>query len=173
MSWHWDDPGGTGLPDGLRLDDEALGAELTDALAEDELFRAVAAAGRWAFATHRGLLALNDEVDADLLLLELVHDSAGDDDLVALRDRSGEQPRTLLFEGDGVGVELEVTDDGVEGQLIPARPGRVTLRGPDGDIATATTYDVGYFRLAQVPSGPVRLVCEGESGVCVTQWLAW
>ena len=157
--------------DDLWRDDDSLALELAEALVTDDLFQVVAAAGSRAFATHRSLLALRDDLDADLLLLELVHDSARDDDLVALRDRAGEPSRTLLFEGDGVGVELELTDDGIEGQLIPARPGRVTLRGVDGDLMSAQTDEVGYFRIGIHPDQPVRLVCEGDAGGCITQWL--
>lgn len=171
MSWHSDDARPMGAPDDLWRDDESLALELADALVTDDLFQVVAAAGSRAFATHRSLLALRDEIDADLLLLALVHDSARDDDLVALRDRTGEPSRTLLFEGDGVGVELELTEDGIEGQLIPARPGRVTLRGVDGDLTSEQTDEVGYFRIGVRPDQPVRLVCEGESGSCITQWL--
>jgi hypothetical protein len=160
MSWHWDD-------------DESLAAALAEALADAALLERITSAGGRAFTTHRAMLALRDELDTDLLLLDLVHDSLHDEPLVAVRDRSGQPPRTLVFEGHGVGVELELTETAVEGQLIPAQPGRVTLRTPEGDLASATTDEVGYFRLEVRPAGPVQLVCEAAAGGCVTEWLHW
>ena len=169
MSWHGDD--GVDRRQGLWADDEALARDLGTALAEAELSDRVESAGLRAFGIQRELQALRHELD--LLLLDLVHDSRDDEALVAVRDRSGDRPRSLVFEGDGVGVEVELTDDRVEGQLIPAGPGRVTLQGPDGQIADVATDEVGYFRLEVRPHGPVRLVCSRDGGGCATQWLTW
>lgn len=174
MSWHSDDVArGDGVRHEIWHDDDALADALAEAVAETELHTSVTAAGHRAFATHRVLLAARAELDADLLLLELVHDSLVDGSLGAVRDRSGTPSRTLIFEGDGLGVELEVTDGGVEGQLIPARPGRVTLRDANDEIASTATDEVGYFRIETRPTGPVRLTCSSESGTCATPWLPW
>ncbi|MFC0644880.1 hypothetical protein [Cellulomonas phragmiteti] len=154
-------------------DDDALASDLARATAEADVARRVTAAASTAFHAHRGMLALRDELDTDLLLLALVHDSRTAGALAGVRDRSGQPSRTLVFEGDGVGVEVEVTDGAVEGQLIPARPGRVELRQPDGDVTGVDTDEVGYFRLHARPEGPVRLVCRSADGTCVTAWLPW
>ena len=167
MSWHGDD----GMNRRLWVDDEALARDLTAALAGSDLYGRVEQAGLRAFGIQRQMVALRDELD--LLLLDLVHDSDYDDALVAVRDRSGDSSRSLVFEGDGVGVELELTDEHVEGQLIPAGQGRVALRGPDGEIADVPTDEVGYFRLEVRPHGPVQLVCSSDAGACATQWLTW
>jgi len=166
MSWHGDD----GV-NGQWVDDEALARDLTAALAEDDLYRGIEQAGLRAFGFQRQLVALRDELD--LLLLELVHDSENNDALVAVRDRSGTDTRSLVFEGLGIGVEVELTDDHVEGQLIPAGPGRVMLHGPDGVLAEVDTDEVGYFRVDVRPHGPVQLVCSSDTGACATQWLVW
>ncbi len=174
MSWHSDD---VSLPQPRPADrwedDDALAADLVRAAAEEETLRRVTAAASTAFHAHRGMLALRDELETDLLLLTLVHDSLTATGPAGVRDRSGQPSRTLVFDGDGVGVEVEVSDDGVEGQLIPARPGRVVLRRPDGDVTSVETDEVGYFRLETRPEGPVRLVCESADGTCVTEWLPW
>ena len=173
MSWHSDD---LSLPQPRPADawenDDVLAADLVRALTEEETHRRVTATASTAFRAHRGMLALREELATDLLLLSLVHDSSAGDlaagDLAAgVRDRTGRPSRTLVFEGDGVGVEVEVTDGLVEGQLIPARPGHVELRRPDGDVARAETDEVGYFRLEARTAGPVRLVCETADGTCV------
>lgn len=173
MSWHSDD---VGLPQPRPADawedDDVLAADLARAVGEGEHVRRITAAATSAFRAHRGMLALREELETDLLLT-LTHDSCTADDLVGVRDRSGQPSRTLVFEGEGLGVEVAVTDGTVEGQLIPARPGRVVLRRPDGDLASTDTDEVGYFRLDVHPEGPVRLVCESTGGSCVTQWLPW
>jgi hypothetical protein len=167
MSRHGDD----GVNRQLWIDDDVLALDLTAALAEADLYGRIEAAGFGAFGIQRELVALRDELD--LLLLDLVHDSADDEALVAVRDRSGDSSRSLVFEGDGVGVEVELTDDRVEGQLIPASLGRVTLRGPEGEIADVATDEVGYFRLEVRPHGPVQIVCTSGAGACATRWLTW
>ncbi len=169
MSWHGDD--GVNRQQGLWADDDALALDLATAVAAADLDERVESAGLRAFGIQRELQALRDELD--LLLLDLVHDSRDDEALVAVRDRSGGSSRSLVFEGDGVGVEVELTDDRVEGQLIPAGPGRVAVQGPDGEIADVVTDEVGYFRLEVRPHGPVRLVCSRDGGACATQWLTW
>jgi len=174
MSWHSDD---VSLPQPRPADrwedDDALAADLVQALREEDVLQRVSAAASTAFGAHRGMLALREELATDLLLLSLVHDSSTAGELTGVRDRSGQPSRTLVFEGEGVGVEVEVTDGAIEGQLIPARPGRVVLRRPDGDLAAVDTDEVGYFRLEARPEGPVRLVCETTDGTCVTEWLPW
>ena len=173
MSWHSDDVSLPRPRPAAWEDDDALAAELARSVREAQTVARVTSAATSAFHAHRGMLALRDELATDLLLLTLVHDSRTGDALVGVRDRSGQPSRTLVFEGDGVGVEVEVSDGTVEGQLIPARPGRVVLRRPDGDVAQVDTDEVGYFRLEARPEGPVRLVCESEGGTCVTEWLPW
>lgn len=174
MSWHSDDVGlPRPRPADAWADDDALAADLAQAVGEQEHVRRITSAAMSAFHAHRGMLALREELETDLLLLSLVHDSCTADALAGVRDRSGQQSRTLVFEGEGLGVEVDVTDGAVEGQLIPARPGRVVLRRPDGEVASADTDEVGYFRLDVRTEGPVRLLCESAEGSCVTQWLPW
>ena len=179
MSSHSDDldrpPSQRGpvLPEQRWQDDDALAADLAGAVRETPTADRVAAAAASAFRAHRGMLALRDELAADLLLLTLAHDSSLAGAAAGVRDRTGRPSRTLVFEGDGVGVEVEVTADAVEGQLVPARPGRVVLRGPEGALAAADTDEVGYFRLTVRPEGPARLMCESAEGTCVTPWLTW
>ncbi len=173
MSWHSDDTGGPDRRQEPWPDDDALALELAAALEEQELLERVTASAGTAFSVHRGVLALREQLDTELFLLTLVHDSSTEGRLVGVRDRSGQPPRTLVFQGDGVGVELEVGDRSVEGQLIPARAGHVVLRRPDGDVAQVDTDEVGYFRIDARPQGPVRLVCTSDAGTCVTEWLSW
>ncbi|WP_309134535.1 hypothetical protein [Cellulomonas sp.] len=175
MSWHSDDGSGTTADRTVEVwpDDDRLAEELGDALRDAELAERVAAAGRAALAAHRREAAERDDLALELFLLTLVHDSELAGGPVGVRDRSGSTSRTLVFEGDGVGVEVELQDGQVEGQLVPAQAGRVTVRRPDGDVAVVDTDEVGWFHLDARPHGPVRLVCESTRGTCVTEWLSW
>jgi hypothetical protein len=119
------------------------------------------------------MIAEAADLDLELLLLTLVYDSSESTEAVSVRDRSGGASRTLVFESDQLGVEIEIESGGIEGQLIPPGPGRVTLRAPDHTIATAETDEVGYFRFDVRPTGPLRLECTNEAGTCVTEWLPW
>jgi hypothetical protein len=169
MSWH---SGDSSAAAAVRWeDDDTLAAELGQALTDDERRERVVSAARVAFRAHRAMLRELEGVDFDLLLLDLVHDSATEPELAGVRDRSGSNPRTLVFEGDGLGVELELDEAGIEGQLIPPRPGTVTLRTPDAEVATVETDEVGFFRFTQRPAGPLRLVCQGDEATCATEWL--
>lgn len=178
MSWHWDDGQNTGDldPSGLVTrwaGDDALSADLSDALAEVEVTERIMSSAATAFAAHRGMLAARANLDLELMLLTLVYDSHENTEALAVRDRSGGTSRTLVFESEDLGVEVEIESGGIEGQLIPPRAGRVTLRSADRTIATADTDEVGYFRFDVHPSGPLRLECTNETGTCVTEWLPW
>jgi hypothetical protein len=178
VSWHWDDGQNTGHldPTGLIARwtvDDALAEDLGDALAEQAVAQRVTASASTAFAAHRGMLAARANLDLELMLLTLVYDSHESPEALAVRDRSGGSSRTLVFESDNLGVEVEIESGGIEGQLIPPRAGRVTLRSPDQTIATAETDEVGYFRFDVHPGGLLRLECTNAEGTCVTEWLPW
>ena len=178
MSWHWDDVRNTGELDASGTiarwsGDEGLAEDLGDALTEDALLQRVVSGSRSAFAAHRGMLAARANLDLELMLLTLVYDSRESREALAVRDRSGGASRTLVFESEDLGVEVEIEPGAIEGQLIPARVGRVTLRSPDETLATTDTDEVGYFRFDVHPSGPLRLECTNERGTCVTEWLPW
>lgn len=184
MSWHWDesardtdhDTDTQGSPVGAAVwaDDAALESDVSAALAEESLRARIADSGRRAFRAHRAMLAARADLDLELALLRLVHDSSSDTEPAGVRDRTGGTSRTLVFEGADLSVELEVhPGGGIEGQLFPPQPGRVVLRQPEAAVATVTTDEVGCFRFDLYPSGPLRLECSSTSGTCVTEWLPW
>ena len=105
-------------------------------------------------------------------LLELVYASLTAAAPAGVRDRTSGSPRTLVFEGYGLGVEVELSDAGLEGQLIPGRPGTVTLRTRERQVASARADDLGYFRLDVHPTGEVRLDCTSADMQCLTPWFA-
>jgi hypothetical protein len=83
----------------------------------------------------------------------------------------GGGPRTLSFDGPGVGVEIEVRGREIVGQLIPSAEAEVLLRSPRGERGTRTD-EAGGFVLLDVPSGPVSLLFRlPDAGSVVTSWI--
>jgi hypothetical protein len=109
-------------------------------------------------------------IDADLETLPLCFDSAVDD--LALV-RAGTAPlRTLSFEGDALGVELELSADEVTGQLIPPQPGEVRLISPAGSSTQTSTDANGCFVLSSPQHGPFRLEFSTPEASFATEWVA-
>ncbi|WP_157465595.1 hypothetical protein [Cellulomonas sp. Leaf395] len=175
MSWHSSD-GANGTDGGMYpavnwSDDDALAAELADALIEGPLYDRVLAGAAIAFRTHRRMVADDDQLD--FILLSLVHDSRITGDVVGVRDRTGGAARTLVFQGDDLGVEVEVQPDAIDGQLIPPRPGQITVHAPEGVVTTVETDEVGCFRVELEAGGLLRLECKSAGSRCVTEWFPW
>ncbi|MGW3867422.1 hypothetical protein ACWEDZ_39115 [Streptomyces sp. NPDC005047] len=152
-----------GLPEGAFADDDP-----DDGLLEEELRQAAAIldpvpAGLRqvavdAFALH----------DLDARVAELTFDSLVD--AIPVRGET-DPPRMLTFRSDGVTVDVEVTADGLIGQLLPPGPAGIeVLSGPRAH-ARLTADDMGRFTGDAPPAGPfaLRLWTGGE--VVVTEWL--
>lgn len=140
-------------------DDDELLEDIRRALAASRVDESIMNAGRGAFAWRT--------VDADLRIAGLVHDSY---DLAAVRGPSDGSIRLLHFASGDLAVDVELSPSGIEGQLIPPRPGRVTLLTPRGPALTTTADEIGCFRFASPPRGPMRLECVVEEGSFVTEW---
>jgi|SRR4051794_3534312 hypothetical protein len=142
--------------------DESLLAELADALAgPGPAPQRMVDAARAAFAWRA--------VDEELEMLLLAYDSAVEDATVT-RDARPLTTRTLVFEGDGLSLEVEL-GDGLAGQLIPPQAGRVVVFGPGETVVDAAADSTGCFRLARPGSGPIRFRCESAHGTWATDWL--
>ena len=142
---------------------------------DDELMRDVAAALRQPaadpqiLAAARGAFAWRT-VDEDLGLLRMFYDSYLETE-ATVRDTGAAQGRLLAFQTEGFGVEIEVRDSSIEGQLIPPQPGEITLVTVDGSVASATAVDVGCFTLPASPRVPMRLQCATGTGRLTTEWV--
>jgi hypothetical protein len=140
-------------------DDDRLLADLRAALR-----RAGATTGRM---TAAGEAAFSwRTVDAELAAL--TYDSLLDD-TVLVRGAVA-PPRSLVFEGTRLSVEIELTPDGLVGQLVPPCAGEVALVAPHGECARTSTDDLGCFTLQRPERGPVRLQCVTPSGALLTEW---
>src|SRR5262245_41395921 len=124
------------------INDDALLAELREAVrAADEVPESFLAAGRAAFAWRT--------VDADLATL--VSDSATRPVTSGTRATEPAAVRSISFVARGLSIEVDLTEDSLQGQVVPPGPGEVDLRGADGSTQTVTVDDVGWFVIRPVP----------------------
>ncbi|WP_432477214.1 hypothetical protein [Nocardioides sp. GXQ0305] len=141
-------------------DDDALLAALAEATRQaGEPTDTMAAAADAAYSWRT--------VDAELAAL--TYDSLADD-AVLVRD-AGTASRQLVFEGEGLAVELEHTPDGLVGQLVPPSRGTVMLLGPGGELATVQADALGLFHFGGPRRGPVRLRCVTGDHAVLTDWV--
>lgn len=143
-------------------DDELLEA-LRDALAtRDEVPRTFVEAGKAAFVWRT--------IDAELAAL--TYDSDWDTAAPVLVRSESATLRSLTFASDGWTIEIELTPDGVLGQLDPPESGVVSARDDGGELGTAEIDELGFFALRPVPTAPYRLVCSIDSGITIlTGWV--
>jgi hypothetical protein len=146
-----------------HADDDALLAELGAAL------RAPGPVPDEFLAAARGMFAWRT-VNAELAIAELIFDSVCDPE-PAGGTRSGGSARTLAFRTGEVTLEIEVTDQGVTGQLWPASDGRITAQTVDGAYDDTTVDAVGFFTLGPPPPGPVRLHARTAAYEIATSWI--
>lgn len=145
-----------------RWSDDELMRELGAALAEAPVEDAVTRAARAAFAWRT--------VDQDLEMLSLA-----DSELTAgtlVRGTGPGAPRTFSFHGARLGVEVEIDETGILGQLIPPQPGQVTLVTSAGPQATTQADEVGCFSFPLPAPGPLRLDCRLGADHFVTEWIS-
>ncbi len=141
--------------------DEPLLADLKAALAAGAPDQAAVEAGRAAFAWRT----------IDRELATLAHDSL-------MAETSGVRggvtaPRSLVFEGAELSLELEVVGRRVTGQLVPGARADVVVRSPAGEVARATTDDDGWFGVDVDADGDVvvRLECTTADATLVSDWV--
>lgn len=104
-------------------------------------------------------------------LMALAHDSRTAE-AVLVRSTMVTEPRFLSFEGGGFVLEVEVNDDDVVGQVVPARACEIVLRAADGTAVTAEADAGGFFTMGRVPSGSVRFEVTLDGVRRPTDWLS-
>jgi hypothetical protein len=109
-------------------------------------------------------------IDAELA--QLTYDSARGSDLVAATRSESASIRTLTFKSMHLTIELEVTDDSVVGQIVPAQPATIEIETQDGAESAISTDEIGCFSIQPSPRGPFRLRCRSAVGMDVlTSWI--
>jgi len=144
-------------------DDDELLRDIGDAVRPGPHEQQVMDAGRTVWAFH--------STDLDKALAALLYDSHLDG-LAAVRGPVSGAPRNLVFALGELRVEIEVSDAGIEGQLIPPEPGKVTLLDATGPVAETTADEVGCFSCPASRRGPIRIECAVAGRRLATEWIS-
>jgi hypothetical protein len=141
-------------------DDDAFLATVRDAL--QPVPESFITAGKAAFAWH--------SIDADLAAL--TYDSAQDTLAGAGMRAEPASLRSITFDARDLTIELEIIDNVLHGQLVPAHAGTVEVRYANGEAQRVDVNDVGYFTVSPLPMGRFRLYCAPTEGEAVlTDWI--
>jgi len=108
-------------------------------------------------------------VDEELELLSVSYDSSLAE-AALVRGPAVECPRMLVFESEGLTVELEVSGDVIMGQAVPARRDRIILESAHGQIEETEADDAGFFLFRRPATGPMRLRWHTQPRL-VTDWI--
>jgi len=144
-------------------DDEQLLTALKESL---RVLRAVPSefveAGKNAYAWHN--------IDAELA--QLTYDSIRDSGRTPSMRSETASIRALTFTSAHLTIELEVSEDSLLGQLIPAGVGAIEIQTRAGAIATTPVDELGCFPIRPIPASPFRLHCHTTDGTAVvTGWI--
>ena len=141
-------------------DDDELMAALAEAVAEAEAVTDRAReAARGAFTWRT--------VDSELL--ELLHDSAVEEGAAVRAGRR--RARTLSFASGMLGLEVEVDGEHVRGQVIGDIVPTVVLQRTDAPDRAVPVGPAGFFKISDVPAGPVRFVARAAEWSLTSRWV--
>ena len=119
-------------------------------------------AGKSAFAWHN--------IDAELA--QLTYDSSRDSLYEPSLRAEAAVVRALTFTSPHLTIELEVSEDSLLGQIIPAQRGTVRVQPADGTETTVAADEIGCFAIRPIPSRPFRLYCQIGGGTdAQTGWI--
>ncbi|WP_431990753.1 hypothetical protein [Streptomyces albogriseolus] len=150
---------GTGFDEGPGVDEELLEEELRQAASLlDPVPVALLQSAVDAFALR----------DLEARVAELTFDSLVD--AIPVRGAAA-VPRMLTFSAGEVTLDVEVTEEGLIGQVLPPAPARVEILTGPRPATTTTADDMGRFTAAVTPSGPFALRLHTTDEVVMTEWL--
>jgi len=119
-------------------------------------------AGKNAFAWHN--------IDAELA--QLTYDSTLDSSLELSLRAEAASIRALTFTSAHLTIELEVAQDSLLGQIIPAQPATIKIQPREDAEITLATDEIGCFSIQPIPAGQFRLHCRTAAGVdALTGWI--
>jgi hypothetical protein len=109
-------------------------------------------------------------IDAELA--ELTRDSAAGLGASAPVRSEAAAIRSLTFSSAHLTIELEVTDEGLFGQILPPREGTIEVQTQAGPAGTARVDVTGCFCVEPVPAGRFRLHCRTTDSIdAATVWV--
>ncbi|MEG3631188.1 hypothetical protein [Streptomyces poriticola] len=141
---------------------------LADDLLEEELRQAAAILDPVPAELSRIAVDAYALHDLDARLAELTFDSLVDG--IPVRGEAP-PPRMLTFRAGDVTIDVEVTADGLIGQLLPPRPARIEVLSGPQSARSLTADDLGRFTGEAPPAGPFALRLRSGGELVVTEWL--
>ena len=142
-------------------DDELLEALRRAVTAREAVPADFVAAAKQAFAWHN--------IDAELA--QLTYDSREAHHAQATRTEAA-SIRALTFTSGRLTIELEVAQDSLVGQVVPAQPAVITVLPSTGSEIVITADEIGCFSVEPIPAGQFRLRCRTSAGVeTMTGWI--
>ncbi|MGW5200564.1 hypothetical protein [Streptomyces spiralis] len=151
----------------MRDGDDGAGL-FEEAVLEDELRQAATVLDPVPEALRQLAVEAYALHDLDARIAELTFDSL----LHALPVRGApDVPRMLTFQAGELTVDVEVSGDGLMGQVMPPQPARIEVLSGPGAGARLTADDLGRFTADAPPTGPFALRLRTGGHVVVTEWL--
>ena len=109
-------------------------------------------------------------IDAELA--QLTYDSTRSSELVAATRSEAASIRALTFTSTRLTIELEVAEDSVLGQIVPAQLATTEVQAQDGPASVISTDEIGCFSINPIPASPFRLRCHvAAGGDILTGWI--
>ena len=106
----------------------------------------------------------------DAELAALIYDS--DREPLLTRNSDTAALRSLTFASARLTVELEITADGLLGQVVPTGPAEIEVETGAGDTTSVTADEMGCFTIRPMPAEPFRLRCRVAPAVDIlTGWI--
>ncbi|MEV7752987.1 hypothetical protein [Streptomyces griseofuscus] len=147
---------------------DALLEAAADALLEEELRQAAAVLDPVPDFLRQLALEAYALHDLDARIAELTFDSLVD----ALPVRGvTDAPRMLTFRAGALTVDVEVTGEGLIGQVLPPGSARIEVLGGPGAARPVAVDSLGRFLSDDPPRGPFALRLRTGTEVIVTEWL--
>lgn len=142
-------------------DDDQLLATLRGAVhAADAVPAEFIEAGRAAFAWR----------NFDAELAALIYDSQLEP--APTRNSDTATLRALTFASPRLTIELEITTDGLLGQVVPIGCAEIDVQMREGDATTVAADELGCFVIRPMPTAPFRLRCRvGTTVDILTSWI--
>jgi hypothetical protein len=148
-----------------------MGASLTD----DELLEALRRAVSEREAVPPDFVAAAKDAFAwlniDAELARLTYDSRNAEQALSTRTEAA-SIRALTFTSGRITIELEVAQDSLVGQIVPAQPAEISVLPRSGSEIVVTADEIGCFSVEPIPLGQFRLRCRTSAGVeTATGWI--
>lgn len=148
---------------------------VTDGLGDEALFAALQQAIRTRQAVPPEFVEAAKSAFAwrniDAELAQLTYDSTQAPAAAAPMRAEAASIRALTFTSPRLTVELEVTEDSLLGQIVPAQAAMIEVQTREGPGPAAASDEIGCFSVHPIPDGPFRLLCRTGDINVLTGWI--